>query len=46
MNIKKLLLDPKTVLVGVVGGFVIGLLRDPSTRLLFKTMTIYKEIGK
>jgi proton glutamate symport protein len=80
MIIKKILLDPKTVLAGVVGGFVIGLyaptvgeamfpvgriyisflamcllpilitaivtgiaglLRDTSTRVLFKSMAIY-----
>ena len=84
MNIKKILLDPKTVLAGVVGGFVIGLnapalgdalfpvgriyisflamcllpilitaivtgiaglLRDTSTRVLFKSMAIYYVAG-
>ena len=84
MNIKKILLDPKTVLAGVVGGFVIGLyaphvgealfpvgriyisflamcllpilitaivtgiaglLRDTSTRVLFKSMAIYYLAG-
>jgi len=84
MNLKRILLDPKTVLAGVVGGFVIGLsakpvgealfpigsiyiaflsmcllpilitaivtgiaglLRDPSTRVLFKSMAIYYLAG-
>jgi proton glutamate symport protein len=84
MNVKKILLDPKTVLAGVVGGFVIGLyaptageamfpvgriyisflamcllpilitaivtgiaglLRDASTRVLFKPMAIYYLAG-
>ncbi len=84
MNILKILLDPKTVLAGVVGGFVIGLyaqslgealfpvgriyisflamcllpilitaivigiaglLRDTSTRVLFKSMAIYYVAG-
>ncbi len=84
MNIRKILLDPKTVLAGVVGGFVIGLyapsvgeslfpvgriyisflamcllpilitaivtgiaglLRDTSTRVLFKSMAIYYVAG-
>lgn len=84
MNIKTILLDPKTVLAGVVGGFVIGLsakplgqalmpigtlyiaflsmcllpiliaaivtgiaglLRDPNTRVLFRSMAIYYGLG-
>ena len=84
MNIKTILLDPKTVLAGVVGGFVIGLstkplgqalmpigtiyiaflsmcllpilitavvtgiaglLRDPNTRVLFRSMAIYYGVG-
>lgn len=84
MNLKKILLDPKTVLAGVIGGFIIGLfakplgeelfpvgsiyisflsmcllpilisaiitgiaglLRDPGTRVLFKTMAIYYVAG-
>nr|MDJ0892244.1 cation:dicarboxylase symporter family transporter [Gammaproteobacteria bacterium] len=84
MNIRRILQDPKTVLAGVVGGFVIGLtaeplgeamlpigtiyiaflsmclvpilitaiiegiarlLRDPSTRVLFKTMAVYYLAG-
>jgi proton glutamate symport protein len=84
MNLRAILLDPKTVLGGVVGGFVIGLsakpvgetllpigtlyiaflsmcllpilitavvtgiaglLRDPNTRVLFKSMAIYYGVG-
>jgi proton glutamate symport protein len=84
VNIRTILLDPKTVLGGVVGGFVIGLsakplghalmpigtlyisflamcllpilitavvtgiaglLRDPNTRVLFKSMAIYYGVG-
>lgn len=84
MDIRKILLDPKTVLAGVVGGFAIGitvkplgeellpigniyisflsmclvpilitavisgiarLLRDPSTRVLFKSMAVYYLVG-
>lgn len=84
MKLKNILLDPKTVLAAVVGGFVIGLfaqplgevllpigslyiaflsmcllpilitaivtgiaglLRDPSTRVLFKSMAIYYVVG-
>jgi proton glutamate symport protein len=84
VNIKTILLDPKTVLAGVVGGFVIGLsakplgqalmpigtlyiaflsmcllpilitaivtgiaglLRDPNTRVLFRSMAIYYGVG-
>jgi proton glutamate symport protein len=84
VNIKTILLDPKTVLAGVVGGFVIGLsakplgqalmpigtlyiaflsmcllpilitaivtgiaglLRDPNTRVLFRSMAIYYGLG-
>jgi proton glutamate symport protein len=84
MNIRNVLTDPKTVLGGVVAGFVIGLffkplgealfpfgniyisflsmcllpilitaivggvgrlLRDPSTRVLFKPMTFYYLVG-
>ncbi|MGD8851961.1 MAG: cation:dicarboxylase symporter family transporter [Gammaproteobacteria bacterium] len=84
MNLRTILLDPKTVLAGVVGGFVIGLsakpvgeallpigtlyiaflsmcllpilitavvtgiaglLRDPNTRVLFKSMAIYYGVG-
>ena len=84
MNIKRVLQDPKTVLLGVVAGFIIGLfakplgaalfpvgsiyiaflsmclspilitavvtgiaglLRDPGTRRLFKTMAIYYAVG-
>ena len=84
MKLKNILLDPKTVLAAVVGGFVIGLfaqplgevllpigslyiaflsmcllpilitaivtgiaglLRDPSTRVLFKNMAIYYVVG-
>ncbi len=84
MNIRKILLDPKTILGAVIGGFIIGLfarpvgeamlpigtiyiaflsmclmpilitaivtgiarlLRDPSTRVLFKTMAVYYLVG-
>ncbi|WP_446010409.1 dicarboxylate/amino acid:cation symporter [Candidatus Electrothrix sp.] len=84
MSIKKLLLDPKTVLIGVCAGFIIGLfmkplgaalfpfgsiyvsflsmclvpilitaiiegiaglLRDPDTRLLFRTIAVYYIFG-
>jgi proton glutamate symport protein len=84
MDLKTVLLNPKTVLVGVIGGFVVGvfakplgeallpigtlyvsflsmcllpilitaivtgisgLLRDPNTRALFKTMAIYYGVG-
>jgi proton glutamate symport protein len=84
MKIKRVLLDPKTVLLGVIAGFIIGLyakplgaalfpigsiyiaflsmcllpilitavvtgiaglLRDPGTRRLFKTMAIYYAVG-
>ncbi len=84
MNIRRILLDPKTGLAAVVGGFVIGLtaeplgaalrplgtiyiaflsmclipilitaivsgiarlLRDPNTRVLFKTMAIHYGVG-
>ncbi len=84
MNIRKILLDPKTILGAVIGGFIIGLfarpvgeamlpigsiyiaflsmclmpilitaivtgiarlLRDPNTRVLFKTMAVYYLVG-
>lgn len=84
MKLTKILMDPKTVLAGVIGGFVVGLnakslgeslfpigniyiaflsmcllpilitaivtgiaglLRDPGTRALFKTMAIYYVAG-
>jgi len=41
MNLKKILLDPKTVLAGVVGGFVIGLYAPPLGEALFPIGSIY-----
>ena len=41
MNIRKFLLDPKTVLAGVVGGFIIGLFAKPLGAALFPFGSIY-----
>jgi proton glutamate symport protein len=41
MNIKAILLDPKTVLAAVVGGFIIGLLAPPIGHALFPIGSIY-----
>lgn len=41
MNIKKLLLDPKTVLAAVVGGFLIGLFFSPLGLTLFPLGSLY-----
>ena len=41
MNLKRILLDPKTVLAGVVGGFVIGLSAKPVGEALFPIGSIY-----
>ena len=41
MNLKKILLDAKTVLAGVVGGFVIGLYAPPLGEALFPIGSIY-----
>ncbi|MEA2079224.1 MAG: cation:dicarboxylase symporter family transporter [Pseudomonadota bacterium] len=41
MNLKKILTDPKTVLAGVVGGFIIGLYAPPAGEALFPVGRIY-----
>ncbi len=41
MNIRKILLDPKTVLAAVVGGFIIGLTAKPLGAALLPLGTIY-----
>lgn len=41
MNLKKILLDPKTVFTSVVGGFVIGLYAQPLGKVLFPLGSIY-----
>lgn len=41
MAIRKILLDPKTVLAGVVGGFIIGLFAKPLGAALFPLGSIY-----
>jgi proton glutamate symport protein len=41
MNIRKILLDPKTVLAGVVGGFIIGLSAKPLGAALYPFGSIY-----
>jgi proton glutamate symport protein len=41
MNLKKLLLDPKTVLAAVVGGFLIGLFASPIGLALFPVGSLY-----
>jgi proton glutamate symport protein len=41
LNLKKILLDPKTVLGAVVGGFVIGLFAEPVGEALFPIGSIY-----
>jgi proton glutamate symport protein len=41
MNIKRVLQDPKTVLVGVVAGFIIGLFAKPLGAALFPIGSIY-----